>query len=126
MALNFYTKGPPAGFSYLPFWLAGFMNRFWIFFLAFIAVIYPLAKLNLQLRTLRFHVKQHRFFDELHEIEKKLTEEKLTREAALALLEQIQTIKRKASIRRIPVGMEESHFNFINAIYLLELKIKEI
>jgi hypothetical protein len=126
IALDFYTKGPPVGFSYLPFWLAGFVNRSWLFFLTLIAVLYPIAKLNLQLRTIRFHVKQHRFFDELHHIEKRLNEAHLSEENKLALLKEIQNMKYQVGIRRIPVGMEESHFNFINALYLIELRVKEI
>jgi len=126
IALDFYTKGPPAGFSHLPFWLAGFVNRSWVFFLTLIAVLYPITKLNLQLRTIRFHVKQHRFFDELHDIEKRLSEAHLSEENKLALLKEIQNMKYQVSVRRIPVGMEESHFNFINALYLIELRAKEI
>ena len=126
VALDFYTKGPPVGFDYLPFWLAGFVNRSWVFFLSLIAVLYPIAKLNLQLRTIRFHVKQHRFFDELHHIEKRLNEAHLSEENKHTLLEDIQNMKYQVSIRRIPVGMEESHFNFINALYLIELRVKEI
>ena len=126
IALDFYTKGPPADFGHLPFWLAGFVNRSWVFFLTLIAVLYPIAKLNLQLRTIRFHVKQHRFFDELHHIEKRLNEAQLSEEIKLTLLKEIQNMKYQVSIRRIPIGMEESHFNFINALYLIELRVKEI
>jgi TRAP-type uncharacterized transport system substrate-binding protein len=126
VALDYYTKGPPARFSYLPFWLAGFVNRSWLFFLALIAVLYPIAKLNLQLRTIRFHVKQHRFFDELHEIERELNEGQLAQGDKPALLEKIQSMRYQVSMRRIPIGMEESHFNFVNALYLIELRVKEI
>jgi TRAP-type uncharacterized transport system substrate-binding protein len=126
VALDFYTKGPPVGFDYLPFWLAGFVNRSWLFFLTLIAVLYPIAKLNLQLRTIRFQVKQHRFFDELHHIERRLNEAHLSEENKLALLKEIQNMKHQVSIRRIPIGMEEAHFNFVNALYLIELRVKEI
>ena len=47
-------------------------------------------------------------------------------ENKLALLKEIQNMKYQVGIRRIPIGMEESHFNFINAMYLIELRVKEI
>ena len=126
VALEFYSHGLPIGYGYLPFWIAGFVNRFWVFVLTFLAVLYPIVRLNLHLRSIRFHIKQHRFFDALHSIERQLNQEHLSSGDKLALLSELKVIKYQACIIRIPTGMEESHFNFLNTIYLMELKIKEV
>ena len=48
IAEHFYDYGPPHAARYLPFWMAGFIDRAWILLLTLLAIFYPLSKLNIK------------------------------------------------------------------------------
>lgn len=123
VARSFYNDGLPPLFSHLPFFLAGFINRLWIFMLTAFALLYPLAKLNMKLRSTNYAIKQQPYFEELLSIERKITNSHLDKSDVDNLLQQLDVLNQKVISERIPIGMETSYFSLLNAIELIRNKI---
>jgi TRAP-type uncharacterized transport system substrate-binding protein len=123
VARSFYNDGLPALFSHLPFFLAGFINRLWVFMLTAFALLYPLAKLNMKLRSTNYVIKQQPYFEELLSIERKITTSHLDKSDADNLLQQLDMLNQKVISERIPIGMESSYFSLLGAIELVRNKI---
>ena len=124
VALRFYDYGVPTGMRYLPFWIAGFVDRLWVLLLTIFAVSYPLVRLNVHLRDLRFHIKHHRLYEELLEIERDVCEKPLTPELAAGFQRRLDILNRHDISDKVPVGMEASYFELLNAIELLRGKAR--
>ena len=124
VALRFYDYGPPHAARYFPFWIAGFMDRAWLLLLALIAVFYPLSKLNIHLRRIRFTIKGHPHYEELLAIDKRLCKEKLNQAEKLELLAYLSQMNTDAIENGIPVGEEAEFFKFLSAINLMRSKIE--
>lgn len=126
VAKRFYGYGPSAAMSYLPFWLAGLLDRVWLLLLSLLALMFPLSRLNLHLRTLRFHIKHRRLYEELLDIERRVSEcAPLSAAQSLSFLAELEVINRNAISDHVPVGMEEAHFLLLNAIFLLKKKVRQ-
>lgn len=123
VASKFYDYGPPAVMRYLPFWIAGFVDRAWVLLLTLVAVFYPLSKLNLHLRRLRYVVHERPHYEELLEIEQLVSSRKLTGEEQAALARRLDAINLHAIRGGVPVGEEADYFGFLNAVQLLRAKI---
>jgi TRAP-type uncharacterized transport system substrate-binding protein len=123
VASRFYDYGPPAVMRFLPFWIAGFVDRAWVLLLTLVAVFYPLSKLNVHLRSLRFVVRERPHYEELLEIEQMVTSRKLTDEEREALRQRLDAINLHAIQAGVPVGEESDYFAFLNAVHLLRGKI---
>lgn len=124
IAAKFYDYGPPHAMRYLPFWLAGFIDRAWLLLLTLVAVFYPLSKLNLHIRKLRFVVNERPHYEELLEIDKLMSLKKLSEGEKLEILERLESINRSAVEADVPVGQEAHYFELLNAIYLLRRKLE--
>lgn len=125
VAQHFYDYGPPHAMRYLPYWLAGFMDRAWLLLLTILAVFYPLSKLNIHFRKFRFNLKEIPHYKKLLEIEKRLQGDPMSAEEKEVLLKHLDDINDKAIQAGVPVGEEAAYFNFLNAIFLLRVKIRE-
>ena len=125
-ALHYYDYGVPPGMRYLPFWLAGFINRMWILILAVVAFTYPMAKLNLKLREIRYHIKHRRMYEELLGIELYLCEHEPSRFELERIGDRLKHLNREAISVRVPVGTEAEYFQLLQAVELLRNKIKEL
>jgi TRAP-type uncharacterized transport system substrate-binding protein len=123
VARSYYSNGQPPFFNYLPFWLAGFINRLWVFILTGFALAYPLMKLNMKLRTTKYEIKRHPYYDELFALERKLTNSTLSKKEAIFALHQLDKINQRVLAERVPIGMEQSYFDFLNSIQLVKNKI---
>ncbi len=123
VASRFYDFGPPPVMRYLPFWIAGFVDRAWVLLLTLVAVFYPLSKLNLHLRKLRFVVQERPHYEELLAIEQVLSSRKPTDEEKEALRKRLDAINLHAIRAGVPVGEEADYFGFLNAVQLLRGKI---
>jgi hypothetical protein len=108
---------------YLPFWIAGFVDRAWVLLLTLVAVFYPLSKLDLHVRKLRFLVQERPHYEELLEIEMLLSSKKLSDEEKAAVLKRLEGINRHAIKAGVPVGEESHYFELLNSIHLLRGKI---
>ena len=124
VALHFYDYGVPTGIRYLPFWIGGFFDRLWVLLLSVFAITYPLVRLNVHLRDLRFHIKHHRLYEELLEIERDVCKSPLAPESAARFQRRLDLLNRHAISDNVPVGMESSYFQLLNAIELLRAKIR--
>lgn len=124
-ALHYYDYGVPPGLRYLPFWLAGFINRMWILVLSVIAFTYPLSKLNIRLREIRFRIKHRRMYEELLEIEQYLCDHDPSNFELERLAQRLKKLNREAIDVRVPVGSEYHYFELLQAIELLRSKVKE-
>ena len=124
IALHFYDYGVPTGMRYLPFWIAGFVDRLWVLLLTIFAISYPLVRLNVHLRDLRFHIKHHRLYEELLEIERDVCGNPLSPESALTFQHRLDLLNCHAIADKVPVGMESSYFELLNAIELLRGKVR--
>jgi TRAP-type uncharacterized transport system substrate-binding protein len=123
VAQRFYDYGPPHTAQYLPYWLAGFFDRSWLFILALFTIIYPLTKLNIHLRKFRFTLKERPHYEELLEMEKRLCTEKLSQSEKQQFLIDLDKMNKHAIEGGVPVGEEADYFNFLNAINLMRIKI---
>ena len=124
VALHFYDYGVPTGLRYLPFWIGGFVDRLWVLLITIFAVTYPLVRLNVHLRDLRFHIKHHRLYEELLEIERDVCKLPLAPDAGAKFLRHLDILNRHAISDSVPVGMESSYFELLNAIELLRAKVR--
>lgn len=124
VAAKFYDYGPPQVMRYLPFWIAGFIDRAWILLLTLFAIFYPLSKLNPHIRKLRFMLHERPFYEELLEIDEMLSSRKLTEAEKEEVWQRLSSINEKAVRHGIPVGEESHHFELVNAIYLLRRKLE--
>lgn len=124
VAAKFYDYGPPQMMRYLPFWIAGFIDRAWVLLLTLVAVFYPLSKLNLHIRKLRFTVHERPFYEELLEIDDMLSSRKLTEAEKAEVWKRLSAINAHAVRHGVPVGEEAQYFDLVNAIYLLRRKLE--
>ena len=126
IAEHFYDYGPPHAMRYLPYWLAGLMDRAWLLFLTIFAIFYPLSKLNARFRKFRFTLKTIPHYKELLKIERKLQNEKLSALEKQQMLERLDAINTSVIRNEVPIGEESAYFFFLNAISLLKRKIENI
>jgi TRAP-type uncharacterized transport system substrate-binding protein len=124
VAEHFYDYGPPHAMRYLPYWLAGLMDRAWLLFLTIFAIFYPLSKLNARFRKFRFTLKTIPHYKELLKIERKLQNEKLSTLEKQQMLERLDVINTSVVRNEVPIGEESAYFFFLNAISLLKRKIQ--
>lgn len=123
VAAKFYDYGPPQAMRYLPFWIAGFVDRAWLLLLGLVAVFYPLSKLNLHIRKLRFVVHERPFYEELLEIDRRISTQRLSEEEKAAIRKRLDTINRHAISHGVPIGEEPHYFDLVKAIYLIQRKL---
>ena len=110
---------------YLPYWLAGLVDRAWLLLLTLFAILYPLAKLNIHFRKFRFNLKEIPHYKELLEIEKRLCDHNLSAQDKAQLSKRLDWINVHAIKAGVPINEEAAYFEFLNAIYLLRKKIEE-
>ena len=124
IARSYYNYGPPKTTEYLPYWLAVFIDRFWLVVLAAFAVIYPLSKLNFHLRRFRFIIRERTHYAMLLRMEKEIMGKQLSSEEKQRLLKKLEMINNQAIQHFVPVGEEPNYFLFVNALQLLRNKIE--
>lgn len=125
VAERFYDYGPPHAMRYLPYWLAGFIDRAWLLLLTILAIFYPLSKLNIHYRRFRFSLKEIPHYKELLEMEHRLQRAPLSNLEKEAMLKRLDEINSHAIHGGVPICEEAAYFNFLNAIFLLRVKIQD-
>ena len=126
VAEHFYNYGPPHAMQYLPYWLAGFIDRSWLLLLTILAVFYPLSKINIHYRKFRFSLREIPHYKELLEMEKRLQNKNLTEQDRSEMLKHLDEINAHAIHGGVPISEEAAYFNFLNAIFLLRIKIQNV
>ena len=124
VAEHYYDYGPPHAMKYLPYWLAGFIDRAWILLLTILAVFYPLSKLNIHLRKFRFNLKEIPHYKDLLAMELRLQQGALNEKEKSEMLNRLDEINTHAIHNGVPISEEAAYFNFLNAVFLLRIKIQ--
>jgi len=124
VAERFYDYGPPHAARYLPFWMAGFIDRAWILLLTLLAIFYPLSKLNVRLREFRYTVRKSLYSQKLIVIKKRLQKEKLSENKKIELLDELSVIKTAVISAGAPAGKEGDYFGILYLIDSLDKEIK--
>lgn len=122
VAAKFYDYGPPHAMKYLPFWIAGFIDRAWLLLLTLFAIFYPLTKLNIHISRLRYDMEEDLVYKELMNIENVTLNSDLSDEDRDAMLARLDEIKSHVLKSRVPVGAGKDHFDLMTTID----KIKEL
>lgn len=125
-AVKYYDYGLPSLMRYLPFWLAGFVNRLWILLLAIATIAYPLSKMNLKTRAIRFKFNNRHMYEQIIELEKDLYLNHPPSKSKEELTKIVETLNTEALQSKIPVGLEKDYFEVVHAIELLRLKIERL
>ena len=125
IAEHFYDYGPPHAMKYLPYWLAGLMDRAWILLLTIFAIFYPLSKLNIHFRRYRFNLREVVHYKELIQIERRLQAGPINAQEKQELLARLNEINSHAISLNIPISEEAAYFSFLNALSLLRKKIQD-
>lgn len=125
VAQHFYDYGPPQSVRYLPYWLAGLLDRTWVLILTILAIVYPFSKLIIRLRQHRFTLHKLPHYKELLAIESRLCNEDLTIEAQQSILEDLERLNIEAIKSGVPIGEEAAYFSFLSAINALKAKLKD-
>jgi TRAP-type uncharacterized transport system substrate-binding protein len=66
---KFYKNGPPLLQRYLPFWVANFFDRMWVFIVALGALILPISKVVPPLYVWRVRSRVYRWYGQLRRVE---------------------------------------------------------
>jgi TRAP-type uncharacterized transport system substrate-binding protein len=125
VAEHFYDYGPPHAMRYLPYWLAGFVDRFWVLLLTILALFYPFIKLNIHFRKFRFSLREIPHYKELLEMEQRLQREQITASEKEAMLKRLDEINTQAIRGGVPISEEAAYFSFLNAVNLLRIKLQK-
>ena len=124
VAEHFYDYGPPHAMRYLPYWLAGFVDRFWVLLLTILALFYPFIKLNIHFRKFRFSLREIPHYKELLEMEQRLQREPITLSEKETMLKRLAEINTQVIRGGVPISEEAAYFSFLNAVNLLRIKIE--
>jgi len=126
VALKFYDYGIPETMRYLPLSIAGFANRFWVLIISLATVFYALAKLNVHLRVIRYHISHRHGYEELLRIEKALSLDHPNKKILESFLVKINEINQHAILSKVPIGCETDYFQFLHAVEMLRGKISRL
>jgi TRAP-type uncharacterized transport system substrate-binding protein len=123
VALKFYDYGIPETMRYLPLSIAGFANRFWVLIISLATILYALAKLNVHLRVIRYHISHRHGYEELLKIEKSLSLDQPNKNILKSFQAKIEEINQHAISTKVPIGCEADYFQFLHAVEMLREKI---
>lgn len=115
-ASNFYDYGMPQSMRYLPYWLAGFIDRVWFYILTLLAIIIPVSRFNLNVRTTRFRIRIGKIHRELLGYQREIEDSQLSDVRRTAILKQLNAILRSEARKNIPTGCESEYFEFIERL----------
>lgn len=69
IAKRYYSQGMPTVFEYMPLWLASLVDHAWVVILAFLALIYPLYKWVMSMRSYPSKMFMYRLFINLRDLD---------------------------------------------------------
>ncbi|MES2934418.1 MAG: TAXI family TRAP transporter solute-binding subunit [Pseudomonadota bacterium] len=120
-AEKFYKNGSPLLQRYLPFWLANFFDRMWVFIVAFGALILPVSRVIPPLYVWRIRSRVYRWYGQLRAVEQALetASEEHRPTVYAAQLKRLDEIEESVNQISIPLSFAEglyglrSHINFV-------------
>jgi uncharacterized protein len=118
-ALKFYRSGPPMLQRHMPFWLANFLERMWVFIVALGALLLPLSRVVPPLYVWKVRSRIYRWYGQLRKVEQAI--EDVTPETRTAVyssqLARLNEIE--SSVNRISVPL-----SFAEELYGLRAHIE--
>lgn len=126
VAQRFYDYGPPFLLNYFPFWAATLIDRFSVFLLAILAILFPIRELAGNLMKIRLAIYENDHYAELIAINRQVTSSDLSIEALENILERLKHINEKRANQTIKAGKEARYFSFAETIGNLQSKIEKL
>jgi hypothetical protein len=114
LAREYYRSGKPFLQRYLPFWLAAYASRIIVLLIPILGIAYPLFRLMPALYGWSMRRRIHRLYGQLKFIEAEL--ETSTPVEPAAVLEQLDSLEKRANRMRVPVA-------FTQMLYMLKQHI---
>ena len=120
-AEKFYKNGPPFLQRYMSFWMSNFLERMWVWLIAFGALALPLSKIIPPLYVWRVRSRIYRWYGQLRSVEQALDEAtpKQRKQIAQEQLQRLDDIEQKVNHISIPLSYAEelyglrSHIHFV-------------
>jgi TRAP-type uncharacterized transport system substrate-binding protein len=122
-ATNFYDYGVPQTMRYLPFWLAGLIDRIWVYVLTLLAIIIPLSQLNFNLRSHRFELRIEKIQRELLTYEQELNGQVIPLDRLAYIESRVDQLIKNENKQNIPAGCASDYYNFLERLTNLRSKL---
>ena len=124
VAQRYYDYGPPFLLNYFPFWAATLIDRFSVFLLAILAILFPIRELAGNLMKIRSAIYENDHYAELIAINRQVTSSDLSIDALENILERLKHIYEIRANQIIKAGKEARYFSFAETIGNLQSKIE--
>jgi TRAP transporter TAXI family solute receptor len=122
-AERFYTEGPPPLQRYLPFWLAGLLNRTLLLLAALAGLVVVLVQTVPPLLTMRFNRSLGSIYKRLEEVERPIATNEFDVEAALGTLHELE---RESAGLKIPFGsLRGPYFEMRQNLHDVRARVEE-
>ncbi len=125
VAQRYYDYGPPFLLNYFPFWAATLIDRFSVFLLAILAILFPIRELAGNLMKIRLAIYENDHYAELIAINRQVTSSDLSISALESILERLKHINEIRANQIIKAGKEARYFSFAQTIGNLQSKIEK-
>ena len=125
VAQRYYDYGPPFLLNYFPFWAATLIDRFSVFLLAILAILFPIRELAGNLMKIRLAIYENDHYAELIAINRQVTSSDLSIEALESIIERLKHINEIRANQIIKAGKEARYFSFAETIGNLQSKIEQ-
>jgi len=119
VAKRFYTQGQPAVFDYLPLWLGSIIESAWVVILAFIALIYPMFKWVMGIRSYPSKKFMYKNFIDMRDLDEDIDQAK-TKEDVMALMNRLDQLIQSNESRWL--SETEVRFYFVKKNLLLGMQ----
>jgi TRAP-type uncharacterized transport system substrate-binding protein len=124
-AERYYKSGPPLLQRYLPFWLATFIDRTFVFILPLLAIMIPLVRTVPALYTWQIKRRLYRWYGELKFVEAQLREASAP-EHFREYLARVDWIEDQAAKSRVPLNFSDYFYVLKEHIDLVRRKIMRL
>jgi len=106
-AERYFRNGPPFLQSYLPFWMANYVQRLLLVLVPFAAILFPLGRLLPELIAWRRQSRLFRHYGELKFLEQELTSRTLNEADRRAASERLDRIEHEIAHTRFPLELSD-------------------
>lgn len=119
---RYYTKGMPALYGYVPFWVSSFFDQIWLLALAGFAIVYPLFKIIPNLRKLYVSFCLVDCYEELTDIDNRLMKP-LDSDQFHHLLEEFDKLEHKINHLWIPSNAQADFYILKNSVEVVRSRL---
>jgi hypothetical protein len=123
-ASNFYDYGVPQTMRYLPFWLAGLIDRIWVYVLTLLAIFIPLSQLNFNLRSHRFGMRIEKIQRELLTYEQELNSQVTPSDRLAYIKSRVDQLIENENKQNIPAGCASDYYDFLERLTNFRSKLQ--